>query len=411
MADPTRQDLSIGQRIARHRRNAGLTQDGLAMRLFRSKSWVTKVERGERPIDSIRTLTEVARALGVQVRDLTGQPWFPEPGGPGHEAVPAIRRALTALNSPHTGADGTPVVPRDPAALRREVLDAGRLWQAEPACYSTVIPLLPDLLIESRLAIETDQGNGQGREAARTLAYLNQLLQEVMARLGESDLSWVAARSSLYAAERVGDQVLEAASMWRVCHAALRVNNLDEIPGLATATGEGLRRSMDDPSPASLTVYGGLQLVGAIAAIRVGDPSEADRFLSEARQTAGQLGEGHNDYWMTFGPTNVAIHDVEVLLERGDPAGALRRAAAVDTEVLPSLERRSTHCVHLAHAYVLRRAAAEATAALLQAERFNPEGLRYHMLARDLVRALVRRERRAAMPGLRGLAARLHLLG
>src|SRR6266516_6757800 len=119
---------------------------------------------------------------------------------------------------------------------------------------------------------------------------------------------------------------------------------------------------------------------------------------------AGQLGEGHNDYWMTFGPTNVAIHDVEVLLERGDPAGALRRAAAVDIDVLPSLERRSTHYVHLAHAYVLRRAAAEATAALLQAERFNPEGLRYHMLARDLVRALLRRERRAAMPGLRGLA-------
>ena len=48
MTDPTRQDLSIGQRIARYRRNAGLTQDGLALRLFRSKSWVTKVERGER---------------------------------------------------------------------------------------------------------------------------------------------------------------------------------------------------------------------------------------------------------------------------------------------------------------------------------------------------------------------------
>jgi hypothetical protein len=55
---------------------------------------VTQVERGERPLDSVRTLLEVARALGVEVRDLTGQPWFPEPGGPGHEAVPTIRRAL-----------------------------------------------------------------------------------------------------------------------------------------------------------------------------------------------------------------------------------------------------------------------------------------------------------------------------
>jgi transcriptional regulator with XRE-family HTH domain len=410
MTDPTRQDLSIGQRIARYRRNAGLTQDGLALRLFRSKSWVTKVERGERPIDSIRTLSEVARALGVQVRDLTGQPWFPEPGGPGHEAVPAIRRALTARSAPQTHPDGTPVVPRDPTILRRDVLDAGRLWQTEPACYSTVVPLLPKLLAESRLAAETGQGNGQVREATRTLTYLYQLLQEVMARLGEADLAWVAARGSLEAAERVGDRVLEAASMWRLCHAALRVNNLDEVPGLATETSRALRRSLEASAPASLTVYGGLQLVGAIAAVRNGDSAAADRFLTEAHRTAARLGEGRNDFWMTFGPTNVAIHDVEVLLERGDPARALRRAAAVDPDVLPSLERRSTHYVHLAHAYVLRRAATEATEALLQAERFNPEGLRYNMLARDLVRALLRRERQAAMPGLRGLARRLHLL-
>lgn len=108
MPEPTSDDLSIGERIARYRRALGLTQEGLAMRLFRSKNWVTKVERGERPRDSVRTLLQVARALGVEVRDLTGHPWFPEPGGPGHEAVPAIRRALTAaLKAPATRSDGT----------------------------------------------------------------------------------------------------------------------------------------------------------------------------------------------------------------------------------------------------------------------------------------------------------------
>ena len=96
-------DRSIGERIAHHRKNLGLTQEGLAMRLFRSKSWVTKIERGERPLDSVRTLVDVARALGVQVRDLTGQPWFPESGGPGHDAIPAIRRALTSLTPASTG--------------------------------------------------------------------------------------------------------------------------------------------------------------------------------------------------------------------------------------------------------------------------------------------------------------------
>jgi transcriptional regulator with XRE-family HTH domain len=119
-----RADLPIGRRIAIHRRRLGLTQEGLAMRLHRSRSWVTKIERGERPLDSVRTMLEVARALGVEVRELTGQPWFPEPGGPGHEAVPAIRRALLALH-PDSATE-----PRDLAPLERDVLMAGGLWQS-----------------------------------------------------------------------------------------------------------------------------------------------------------------------------------------------------------------------------------------------------------------------------------------
>jgi len=149
---PTSDDLPIGERIAIHHRRLGLTQDGLAMRLHRSTSWVTKVERGERPLDSVRTILEVARALGVEVRELTGQPWFPEPGGPGHEAVPAIRRALLALRPRMVPAGGDGALePRALPVLERDVLDAGRRWQTEPNCYSVVVPLLPGLLNEARL--------------------------------------------------------------------------------------------------------------------------------------------------------------------------------------------------------------------------------------------------------------------
>ena len=63
--------MSIGQRIALYRRLRGLTQEGLAMRLHRSKSWVTKVERGERQIDSVTALLQVSKALGVEVQKLT----------------------------------------------------------------------------------------------------------------------------------------------------------------------------------------------------------------------------------------------------------------------------------------------------------------------------------------------------
>jgi hypothetical protein len=141
---------------------------------------------------------------------------------------------------------------------------------------------------------------------------------------------------------------------------------------------------------------------------RAGAGQEALDLLDQARSTARRLGRDRNDFWMTFGPTNVAIHDVAVALEQGDPARALRRAVAVDLSGLPSLERRSSHHVHLAHAHSLRREDDQAVRALLLAERLNPEGLRYNMLVRELVRSLLRRRR--PLSGLRALANRLHVL-
>jgi len=399
--DPTSGDLPIRRRIAIHRRRLGLTQEGLAMRLHRSRSWVTKLERGERPLDSIRTLLQIARALGVEVRELTGQPWFPEPGGPGHEAVPAIRRALLALQP------GGDTEPRDLAALERDVLAAGRLWQSEQNCYSIVVPLLPGLLTEARLAAHTPTSD-DGRAANRVLSLLYQMTQEVMARLGEPDLSWIAAHHSVLAAEQADDRLLAAAGAWRVCHAVLRVDDLDEVRDTATSAVTDLRRAFPEPGPEQLSVDGALHLVAAVATARAGDGKEALAFLDQARSSARRIGHDRNDFWMTFGPTNVAIHDVAIALEQGDPTRALRHAGAVDPSGLPSLERRSSHHVHLAHAHSLRREDDQAVRALLVAERLNPEGLRYNMLVRELVRSLLRRRRPPT--GLRALAHRLHVL-
>lgn len=401
MPDPTSGDLPIGRRIAIHRRRLGLTQEGLAMRLHRSQSWVTKIERGERPLDAIRTLLEIARALGVEVRDLTGQPWFPEPGGPGHEVVPAIRRALLALKP------GGTTEPPDLAVLERDVLATGRLWQSEQNCYSIVVPLLPGLLAEGRLAADTATGDDV-RRAYRVLSLLYQMTQEVMARLGEPDLSWIAAHHSVLAAEEAEDRLLAAAGAWRVCHAVLRVDDLDEVHNTATSAVTDLRRAFPEAGPEQLSVDGALHLVAAVATARAGDGKEALALLDRARSSARRLGHDRNDFWMTFGPTNVAIHDVAIALEQGDPTRALRHAVAVDPSGLPSLERQSSHHVHLAHAHSLRREDDQAVRALLVAERLNPEGLRYNMLVRELVRSLLHRRR--PITGLRALAHRLHIL-
>ena len=69
--------MSIGQRIALYRRLRGLTQEGLAMRLHRSKSWVTKVERGERQIDRSRRSCRCRRRSGSRSRSSPGDPTSP----------------------------------------------------------------------------------------------------------------------------------------------------------------------------------------------------------------------------------------------------------------------------------------------------------------------------------------------
>src|SRR2546430_67285 len=101
--------MSIGQRIALYRRLRGLTQEGLAMRLHRSKSWVTKVERGERQIDSVTVLLHVSKALGVEVQKLTGRPYFPEPGSGSAEragGLSDLRRVLMRHDAIHGVAPG-----------------------------------------------------------------------------------------------------------------------------------------------------------------------------------------------------------------------------------------------------------------------------------------------------------------
>jgi hypothetical protein len=155
-----------------------------------------------------------------------------------------------------------------------------------------------------------------------------------------------------------------------------------------------------------------LLLTRAIIAARKNDRSTAGQFLHEAAAPAGRLGQDRNDFWTAFGPTNVAIHAVSVDVELGDPAAGLCRAPSVDPSRLsPELvERRVYHMIDLARGYAHQHNDAAAVLTLLEAERVAPEEVRYHVIVPEMLRDLLKRERRAATPGLRPLAARVGVL-
>jgi transcriptional regulator with XRE-family HTH domain len=389
--------LSTGRRIAMLRRRAGLTQAGLAMRIHRSKSWVEKVERGSHVVENISTLTQVAEALGVSLAALREDL---DPRRPGSAVLVPLRQALTAWS--------LDLEPRPPIQLRADVVAAGDLWQTVRENYSTVAPLIPPLVAETRVAVSTSTGD-QRREALLTLALICQVAQEVAARLGEPDLSWIAADRALAAAREADDPVQTAVGAWRVAHAFLRSGDVDSArSAAATAASELAPVLAVDRTAAGLSAYGALRLVGTIAAARAGDRDDVAALLADARGIAKALGEDRNDAWQTFGPTNTGVHATAVAMELGDPDTALTAARVVDPTRLLTLERQATHRVVLAHALAMRRRPDDAYRQLLAAERLNPEGLPHDQLARELVRSLRRRKGRKPA-GLDSLATRLHV--
>lgn len=89
----------------------------------------------------------------------------------------------------------------------------------------------------------------------------------------------------------------------------------------------------------------------------------------------------------------------------GDPIDALRQATHVDETALPPelAERRTSHLITVAWSHYLRRQDDDALAALIAARSAAPEQLMCTHRVHDMLRQMVRRDRRSRR-GLRGLA-------
>ena len=162
-------------------------------------------------------------------------------------------------------------------------------------------------------------------------------------------------------------------------------------------------------SPSSLAIWGSLMLTAAAAAAQSGDAPEAWHLLGEASAAARMLTRDHADLHAIFGPTIVSIYAVNLAAELDDSYEAVRRGEGIRLDRLPPQlrERRSHLLVNLARGHEQLGNDQEALAHLLQAETFSPEDVRRGAAPRIIVSRLLDRERRAATPGLRALAARI----
>jgi transcriptional regulator with XRE-family HTH domain len=396
----------IGDRIAKTRRRRGLSQRELAGLIRKSESWVSKIERGDRSVDRLSLLLEIAEALNVDVAALTGQPSLPDSSR--HDmlgGVPAIRRVLNrfdripGVSSPLERAQLRPV-----AELRRDVVHIWRRWQA--AQYSSLGDVLPGLILEAELATEQHTGDEQ-RAAFMALAETYHVTADMLMKFGEHDLAFIATERSLVAAERADDPVLRAVGVWHLGYVFHSSGRVHEAKAVTLAAAEALESLRTTGRPEYVALYGALMLKAAIGAARAEDRESAWDLVGQAESAARELANDRNDFWTMFGPTNVAIHGVGIAVELGEPGVALRRAAKVTHPGRVSVERQAHHLIDVARAYGQQYKDADAVRTLLSAERLAAEEVRYQVFAQELVRELRHREQRSRTPGLRGLAERV----
>lgn len=396
-------------RVAELRRQCGLTQSELAAAIGRTASWMSQVERGIQPINRLDVLRLLADGLGVPLQALQPDaPTAPEPEAT-DEASPNDLDQARLVISGHSALD---VLLEPRSDLRAETLpelraDVDRVWELTHvgrfAELSTVLgPLVPRLERASRTAPE-----GHRSEIHGLLARTYQALAAAFVRQNEADAAWVSADRAIRAAELAGDRLGVFVGIFRLVHAFVRLQHLDQAEhAAATAINTLARHAEADTTAAEeLSVVGSLHLALALVHARAGERSAARQQIDKARAVAARIGVERNDFNLEFGPVNVEVQAVSAAVDLGDAGEALDIAKGLDAGEL-SVERRARLLMDLGRAHSQRRQFGDALQCLLRAEEIAPELICGHVAARAVIRELMLMAGHTASTDLRGLAER-----
>jgi len=390
-------DLPIGRRVAYWRGRRKMSQQVFADRLGKSKSWVDKVERGVRRLDKFSVVYEIADVLQVDVQLLLGKDAERRPGAINcidQVEVEEIRAALERYDqiSPlfHT--------PPEPPPLEELRKAVGHAWLTfQHAKYGVLARALPRLLRDAQAADNGYLRTTSGPDAAHLLGQVYQISSSTLRKLGEHELSWLAADRSIAVSQRSGDHLLAAVASYRVGSALLALGrarpalevNVNVANRLAPGAGG------DTTPPERLSVYGMLLLNGAMAAARIGDSATVRDLIRGADDAATALGADHNHYWTSFGPTNVQLHRAAAAVELGEGKLAIETHEHMDRTGFAALlpERRAHHFIDLARGLAQIGEVSRASEMLLEGDRLAPAEVRCRPIAHEVLSDVLRRTR------------------
>lgn len=393
----------LGDRIARLRRLADLTQDGLSERSGVSVDVIRKLEQHRKHSARLPTLHSLAKGLGVELTGLLGDPpGVPSSGDADPPQLVAVRRAIMPpLFAPPVEPAG--VERLSLPLLRAELAEGWTLYHA--AEFGRLMDVLPGIIADARLLAAV--GNPEQRAAGQAaLGKALQLGGHLAIRLGKTDLALSALERAYAAAGDSSDPLLAPMVSNSVAWAYQRQARLDDARSLAVHAADGVEREHTGTSE-GVRVWGGLLMSAATSYARSDDYETANDMMVTADKAAGRLATlpppADGKLVSVFSRSSVRIERVRLAVqhERPEEALSLAKGMRLSPDTPPSW--RTWLLLDVARAHTDIGDAAGAVKALEKLRQVAPGWMRHHTLAVAIVSDLWAGSARPH--GLRKLAA------
>lgn len=397
-------DLPTGQLVRLYRIDRRKSPTSLATHAGITVRYLEMIEAGTKT-PTLHVLHRLAKVLGVRTAALIGEAPSEDHEGVVNPRLAELERALVTYRT--VALDGGGELP-SMDELDGQIKTAQRVWLTSPSKYSDALRVLPGVIVNSERVVHD---SGRSRQACRLACEVYQLTRAVLKYLGRTDLCGLIADRAMRYAEETEDPLLIAAATWNLGHSLLTDDRPAGALDLAIAGAERLEPLLPDGGPDHFSLYGGLQLVATLGALRTGAPWRARELLrGPAHEAAARVGDGYNYHGTAFGPTNVGIHLVRVEYECGEISQALRLADDVDINRTPSLERKNSLLYKVAQCYECRNNDTGVFVHLTKAESLCPEDFQHRQDIRNMVSTLVRRAKPSYASEVRDFADRIGLL-
>ncbi|MGH4019951.1 MAG: helix-turn-helix domain-containing protein, partial [Pseudonocardiaceae bacterium] len=354
-------------RLVRQVRNArGKSLAVVAERAKISKSYLCRLEKGQRALGNRSLIVALADALEIEPSELTRLPVPAPADGDTDTAVKGVRRALIAVSHDVPGGQVLAV-----ETLRTRV---EALVTAQRLCkHHQVGRDLPGLVRDLHTSLAV------GRDVAELLVLAVLLhVQGSHAFLYDvgapADLRWHAAMLGRQAAREHGGPDMLGLAAFGSANGLLAAMELD----LAQAVLDSV--TVPTTTGQAEQLEGMLALSHSLVAAADSRPGDVEAPLDHAAELAARTGEG-NAYGLGFGPTNVGVWRMGVALECGEHARAAAVAEGLRPELLPSVARQAAYWGDYSRVLArLRGRREDAVRALRRAEDLFPARVYRHPL-------------------------------